>query len=83
MGSAAVAHTMRQPVPQDPDFSARVHDSFDRQALMQTIGARLARVDAGAVDIELDWSDSNCLWSFAGGFIDGLLSHAHSNQEKP
>ena len=39
--------------PADPDFEARVRASFDSQAFMTTLGARLSRVDAGFVDIEL------------------------------
>lgn len=39
--------------PQDPGFEARVRDSFARQRVMATIGARLARVAPGEVDIEL------------------------------
>jgi uncharacterized protein (TIGR00369 family) len=39
--------------PQDPDFERRVRDSFGRQRFMATIGARLARVAPGEVDIEL------------------------------
>jgi uncharacterized protein (TIGR00369 family) len=41
------------PVPQDPDFEARVRRSFALQAAMATIGARLVRVAAGEVDVEL------------------------------
>jgi uncharacterized protein (TIGR00369 family) len=39
--------------PRDPDFEARVRGSFARQAAMATFGARLARVAAGEVEIEL------------------------------
>ena len=39
--------------PRDPDFEARVRGSFARQRAMVTLGARLARVAAGEVDIEL------------------------------
>lgn len=39
--------------PQDENFETRVRDNFARQRLMETIGARLARVAAGAVEIEL------------------------------
>ena len=39
--------------PRDPDYEVRVRDSFDRQALMHTIGARLGRVEPGWVEIEL------------------------------
>ena len=38
-------------------FAERVTASFDRQAAMRTIGARLTRILPGAVDIELPWSD--------------------------
>jgi uncharacterized protein (TIGR00369 family) len=37
----------------DPAFEARVRASFARQGVMTTIGARLTRVAAGAVEIEL------------------------------
>jgi len=40
-----------------PGFEARVQQSFDRQRAMATIGARLGRVAAGEVDIELPFRD--------------------------
>lgn len=42
--------------PRCAEFAARVRDSFSRQGAMQTLGARLGLVSAGAVDIELDWA---------------------------
>lgn len=39
--------------PRDPRFEARVRASFERQAVMHTIGARLVRVEPGSVEIEL------------------------------
>jgi uncharacterized protein (TIGR00369 family) len=39
--------------PQDPDFESRVRASFDRQTFMSTLGARLARVEPGEVDVEV------------------------------
>ncbi len=39
--------------PRDPDFERRVRASFERQAFMSTIGARLVRVEPGEVDLEL------------------------------
>lgn len=39
-----------------PRFADRVRDSFALQGAMQTLGARLARVEPGAVDIELAWA---------------------------
>lgn len=38
-------------VPKNPDFAARVRDSFGRQGAMKLIGAELTRIDPGAVDI--------------------------------
>jgi uncharacterized protein (TIGR00369 family) len=43
--------------PQDPEFERRVRDSFGRQRFMATIGARLARVAPGEIDIELTVRD--------------------------
>jgi uncharacterized protein (TIGR00369 family) len=39
--------------PPDPDFEARVRASFNRQRVMQTIGARLVTVGSGEARIEL------------------------------
>lgn len=39
--------------PQDAAFERRVRESFARQQVMRLIGARLSRVEAGAVDITL------------------------------
>ncbi len=38
-------------VPRNPDFEARVRDSFARQGAMALIGAELIRVEPGHVDI--------------------------------
>lgn len=43
--------------PQDTDFEARVRESFARQRVMETIGARLARVAPGEVEIELPFRE--------------------------
>jgi uncharacterized protein (TIGR00369 family) len=40
-------------IPQDPAYESRVRASFERQTFMATLGARLARVEPGEVDIEL------------------------------
>jgi uncharacterized protein (TIGR00369 family) len=37
--------------PKNPNFAARVRDSFARQGAMALIGAELVRVEAGSVDI--------------------------------
>jgi uncharacterized protein (TIGR00369 family) len=43
--------------PRDRNFEERVRESFARQTLMGTIGARLARVSPGEVDIELPFRE--------------------------
>ena len=44
--------------PEDPDFEARVTNSFHQQKLMETIGAALTRVAPGEVEIELPFKDN-------------------------
>ncbi|MCM0022149.1 MAG: PaaI family thioesterase, partial [Tagaea sp.] len=39
--------------PSDPEWEAKLRDSFARQGAMATVGARLARVAPGEVDIEV------------------------------
>lgn len=39
--------------PEDPDFESRVRESFVRQRVMETLGARLTHVGPGVADIEL------------------------------
>lgn len=43
--------------PPDPNYAARVRASFDRQALMATIGATLDDVKPGAVTIRLPFRE--------------------------
>jgi uncharacterized protein (TIGR00369 family) len=43
--------------PRDPEFEQRVRTSFDKQAAMRTIGASIARVAPGEVDLVLDHRD--------------------------
>jgi uncharacterized protein (TIGR00369 family) len=40
-----------------PDFERRIRDSFDRQRVMQLIGARLRRVEPGAAEIVLPFRE--------------------------
>jgi uncharacterized protein (TIGR00369 family) len=44
--------------PRNPDFDARVRESFARQAAMRTLGATLAVVKPGQVEITLPWAES-------------------------
>jgi len=39
-------------IPSDPDFAARVTDSFSRQGFMALLGATITRVEPGLVEIE-------------------------------
>jgi uncharacterized protein (TIGR00369 family) len=41
----------------DPNFAARVRDSFDRQNAMGFIGAIMTRIEPGHVEIELPYRD--------------------------
>jgi uncharacterized protein (TIGR00369 family) len=45
--------------PLDPDFAARVRDSFGRQKAMALIGALLESVAPGRVEIRLPYRDEN------------------------
>ena len=44
---------MPQFIPQDPQFEARVRDSFARQQVMTTIGATITSVEPGLVEIQI------------------------------
>ncbi len=44
---------MNDPRPIDPGFEARVRASFAKQGLMETLGASIARVSPGEVDLAL------------------------------
>ena len=44
-------------VPKDPDYERRVRESFARQRVMETFGARLARVAPGEVEISLGFRE--------------------------
>ncbi len=46
--------------PADPAFEARVRDSFARQSIMTLIGAELARVEPGLVEIQLPYRADLC-----------------------
>ena len=54
--------------PADPHFAARIRDSFNRQKAMTLIGAALASVAPGAVEIALPFRDD---LTQQKGFIHG------------
>jgi uncharacterized protein (TIGR00369 family) len=63
------------PPPLDPDFAARIRDSFARQKAMALIGARLAEVGPGAVAIELPFRDDLTQQKgFLHGGIIGMIA---------
>ena len=41
----------------DSEFAARIRDSFSRQGLMRTLGARIVELDAGRVVVELPFGE--------------------------
>ena len=45
-------------VPKDSLYRQRVEDSFALQGVMQTLGARMEKLEPGAVDIGLAWDRS-------------------------
>jgi uncharacterized protein (TIGR00369 family) len=61
--------------PVDPHFVARVRESFGRQKAMALIGASLARVDPGAVEIALPYRDDLTQQKgFVHGGIIGMIA---------
>jgi len=44
--------------PRNPDFDARVRDSFERQKVMHTLGIRIADLSAGHIVLEMEHSDA-------------------------
>ncbi len=57
-----------------PRYAPRVTESFALQGAMQTLGARLTRIEPGAVDIELDWDA--CLTQQHGFLHAGMVATA-------
>jgi uncharacterized protein (TIGR00369 family) len=51
---------MTEFTPKDPDFAAKVRDSFARQPFMRTIGAELVRVAPGFCEITLPFRPELC-----------------------
>ena len=61
--------------PADPQFAARVRESFARQQAMALIGASLARVAPGAVEIALPFRDDLTQQKgFVHGGIIGMIA---------
>jgi uncharacterized protein (TIGR00369 family) len=47
-------------VPANPEFESVVRESFSRQTMMATLGAGIARLTPGEVDLRLPWSPAFC-----------------------
>jgi uncharacterized protein (TIGR00369 family) len=44
--------------PQSPNYAERVRNIFSEQAIMQLIGAKLTKIEPGAIDIEIGYQKS-------------------------
>lgn len=58
----------------DPGFQSRIDKSFRSQGLMETLGCRLTKIEAGFVEIEMPFSDK--LSQQHGFFHAGALASA-------
>lgn len=63
---------MRHHQPRDPEFAARVRDSFERQAVMRLIGATMTRIEPGVVVLEAPYRAD--LTQQHGFFHAGIVS---------
>lgn len=64
--------------PRDPEFEARARSSFALQGAMRTLGARMADVAPGRVEIQLDWAPGLTQQNgfLHGGFVASALDSA-------
>ncbi len=64
--------------PRDPDFKARVRNSFGRQAAMRTLGAVVNLVEPGEVEIEMPYrADLTQQHGFIhGGIVTAIVDSA-------
>ncbi len=64
--------------PRDPDFVAKVRESFNRQTAMQTLGAVLSSIEPGLVEIEMPFrADLTQQHGFVhGGIVTAILDSA-------
>lgn len=63
----------------EADFEDRVRESFERQAVMKTIGAKLTQVTPGTVEIEMDFSEK--LTQQHGFLHAGVISAAMEDRK--
>lgn len=61
--------------PVDPDYAARIRDSFARQGAMGHLGAQIARIEPGLVHIELPFrSELTQQHGFFHGGVTGAIA---------
>ena len=61
--------------PPDPDYAARVQDSFNRQPAMRTIGATLTHLEPGYTEVHLPYrEDLTQQHGFIHGGITGMIA---------
>ena len=54
--------------PKDPEFEAKVRESFGKQTVMQSLGALIGRVEPGEVEIEMPYRAD---FTQQNGFVHG------------
>ena len=64
--------------PKDPEFEAKVRESFGKQTVMQSLGAVIARVKPGEVEIEMPYrADFTQQHGFVhGGIVTAIVDSA-------
>ena len=64
--------------PKDPDFEAKVRESFGRQTAMRTLGAVVGKVEPGEVEVEMPYrADLAQQHGFIhGGFVTAIVDSA-------
>ena len=69
---------MRKFEPRDPDFEAKVRESFGKQTAMQSLGAVISRVKPGEVEIEMPYrADFTQQHGFVhGGIVTAIVDSA-------
>ena len=69
---------MRKFEPRDPDFEAKVRESFGKQTAMQSLGAVIVRVEPGEVEIEMAYrTDFTQQHGFLhGGIVTAIVDSA-------
>jgi uncharacterized protein (TIGR00369 family) len=64
--------------PRDPNWDAKVRESFDRQTFMKTIGARLTALSPGYCEVELPFRGDLCQQNgyLHGGLVTTIAANA-------